>query len=48
MNSTASGYSLVTCIVAPGFDPQDFEMANASILREAIEKNPIVDELLIK
>ena len=48
VNSTASGYSLVTCIVAHSFDPQDFEMANASILREAIEKNPIVDELLIK
>ena len=42
------GYSLVTCIVAPGFDPQDFEMANASILREAIVKNPMVDELLIQ
>ena len=39
------GYSLVTCNVAPGFDPQDFEMANLSILREAVAKNPIVDEL---
>ena len=45
--SKTKGYSLVTCIVAPGFDPQDFEMANASILREVIAKNPVVDQLLI-
>ena len=42
------GYCLVSCNVAPGFDPQDFEMANHMILRDEIERYPELSDLTLK
>ena len=42
------GFSLMSCNVAPGFDPLDFEMANQTILKEQIGRYPALEELTMK
>lgn len=41
-----SGYALMGCTVAPGFDFDDFEMANASLLTEYPEFSEEIEKLL--
>jgi len=47
-SSNTAGYSLVSCGVAPGFDPQDFEMADLNDVKPVIDQNPSLADLIIQ